>query len=67
MTKLNSKIIEAARTTGEPVRFSFIEGNRNAVSVGSERFYRVRPSTFHRDMRAAGLTFVRAVNPYYVA
>lgn len=66
ITKLNQEIINEALKTGEPIWWSFVEGNRNVVSVGRRKFYRVRAIRFHDDMREAGFELSGTVNRFYV-
>ena len=66
LTKLNQQIVDEAIKTGEPIWWSFVEGNRNVVSVGRRRFYRVRAMRFHADMEEAGFVLSGSVNRFYV-
>lgn len=59
ITKLNQEIVDEALKTGEPIWWSFDEGNRNVVSVGRRRWYRVRANRFHTDMGEAGFEVAR--------
>lgn len=65
ITKLNKEIINEALKTGEPIRWSFVEGNRNIVAVGDRKFFRVRPIRFHKDMREAGFKMSDTANRFY--
>ena len=65
LTKLNQEIVDEALKTGEPIWWSFDEGNRNIVSVGRRRWYRVRARRFHADMGEAGFEVSNTVNRFY--
>lgn len=66
LTKLNQQIVDEAIKTGEPIWWSFVEGNRNVVSVGDRKFYRVRAIRFHEDMDEAGFVMSGGLARYYV-